>query len=319
MSDAPRITVAIPTMNGARHVAETVRGILAEEGAPFDWVVSDDRSDDETLDIIRSLAGDRARIVRNAERLGLAGNWNQCVELCQTPLVAIVHQDDVWRPGHLVSHVRAFENQAVGLVASATHTIDDSGLPVSASVVSPGGFGPEDRTFAPGEAIRAMAAGNPLRCSAVSIRVAAHRAVGGFDPALRYVLDWDFWLRVAGTWAVAWLSDPTVDVRWHPASETHRFATGTRDLEETEAVLADLGQPSGNRALSRAYLNRAYAAIKGGDAPLARRCLGRSLRLWPGIAGVIAADPRLAVLMAGAVIAPKQTGRWLARATKRSL
>lgn len=310
MSDAPRITVAIPTRNGARHVAETVRGILAQEDAPFDWVVSDDRSEDPTLELIRSLAGDRARIVQNADRLGLAGNWNQCVALCRTPLAAIVHQDDVWRPGHLAAHLRAFDNPDVGLVASATHTIDESGSEVSATLVGRGGLGSVDRTFAPGEALALMAAGNPLRCSAVSIRVAAHREVGGFDPALRYVVDWDFWLRVAARHSVAWLAEPTVDVRWHSESETHRFATGTLDLEETEAVLNRLGQPLRNRVLSRAYLNRAYAAIKGGDGPLARRCLGRALRLWPGIAGVIAGDPRLAVLMAGAGIAPKQAGRW---------
>ncbi len=310
MSDAPRITAAIPTMNGARHVAETVRGILAQEGAPFDFIVSDDRSDDETLAIIRSLAGDRARIVQNSERLGLAGNWNQCVALCQTPLVAIVHQDDVWHPGHLVLHVRAFENSNIGLVASATHTIDDSGVQVPPTVVDCGGLGVEDRTFAAGEAVKAMAGGNPLRCSAVSIRVAVHADVGGFNPSLRYVVDWDFWLRVAENWAIAWRAEPTVDVRWHSASETHRFATGTLDLEETEAVLHRLGQPLGNRVLSRAYLNRAYAAVKAGDGLLARRCLGRSLRLWPGIAAVIVADPRLAVMMGGAVIAPKRVGRW---------
>jgi glycosyltransferase involved in cell wall biosynthesis len=313
VSDAPRITVAIPTMNGARHVAETVRGILTQQGAPFDWIVSDDRSDDETLAIIRSLAGDRARIVPNSERLGLAGNWNQCVALTQTPLVAIVHQDDVWRSGHLAWHVRAFENLDVGLVASGSYTIDESGAEVSAAVVNRGGLGPVDRTLAAGEGLKAMAAGNPLRCSAVSIRVAAHREVGGFNPALRYVVDWDFWLRVAEKWALTWLAEPTVDVRWHVASETHRFATGTVDLEETESVLRRFGQSTGKRGLSRAYLNRAYAAVKGGDGLLARRCLARSLRLWPGIAGVIAADPRLAMLMAGAAIAPERAGRWFGR------
>src|SRR5207244_3717609 len=141
-----------------------------------------------------------------------------------------------------------------------------------------------------------MATGNPLRCSAVSIQSGAHHDVGGFNPALRYVVDWDFWLRVARRWALAWLATPTVDVRWHEASETHRFKTGTLDLEETERLLADLfdwlrGQTSpirplqtaGYRRLARAYLNRAHVAVHNGDGWLGRRCLRRSIELWPGI------------------------------------
>ena len=85
-----------------------------------------------------------------------------------------------------------------------------------------------------------MVEGNPLRCSAVTIRRAAFEDVGGFDPSLRYVLDWDFWLRVSRRWKVAWLARPSVSVRWHGASETHRFKTGTADLEESARMLETL-------------------------------------------------------------------------------
>ena len=100
----PPLTVAIPTCNGAAHLAEALRGIMAQEGVAFDLVVSDDRSDDATLELVRTLAGDRARIAVNRERLGLAGNWNRCVAMSVTPMVAVFHQDDVMEPGHLASH-----------------------------------------------------------------------------------------------------------------------------------------------------------------------------------------------------------------------
>src|SRR5580692_9773267 len=110
------LTVAVPTYNGARHVGEAIRSVLAQEGAAFDLVVSDDRSDDETLEVVRKTAGDRARIVVNGERLGLAGNWNRCAALASTPLVAIFHQDDVMSAGHLRAHAAALAaDQSVGL------------------------------------------------------------------------------------------------------------------------------------------------------------------------------------------------------------
>jgi glycosyltransferase involved in cell wall biosynthesis len=314
-------------MNGTRHLAETLRSILGQEGVAFELLICDDRSEDDTLAQVRTLAGVRARVIENSERLGLAGNWNACAARSQTPFVAIVHQDDVLRPGHLAAHVSAFERDgSVGLVASASSVVDDSGKPVADSVVGRGGLGPTDRTFAPGEALAALALGNPLRCSAVSLRVAAHAAVGGFNPGLRYVVDWDLWARVATSWSLAWLARETVDVRWHSASETHRFKTGTADLEESERVLSGLLDLLRERSdsvaaiatvahqrLARGYLNRAYELLKAGDGPRARECLRRSLSLAPTVIRALVADPRLAIQMAALYAAPVSSARWFSR------
>ena len=100
-NSAPLLTVAIPTCNGTAHLAETLHSILNQECPPFDLLVSDDHSDDGTVALVRDIAGERARIVVNEQRLGLAGNWNQCMALSQTPWVSIFHQDDVMLPGHL--------------------------------------------------------------------------------------------------------------------------------------------------------------------------------------------------------------------------
>jgi glycosyltransferase involved in cell wall biosynthesis len=73
----PLLTVAVPTCNGAAHIAQAIRSILSQERVDFELVVSDDRSDDDTLTVVRKAAGDRARVEVNSERLGLAGNWNR--------------------------------------------------------------------------------------------------------------------------------------------------------------------------------------------------------------------------------------------------
>ena len=260
----------------------------------------------------------------NDQRLGLAGNWNQCVAQCQTPFIAIVHQDDVLCPGHLDAHLRSFDrDDRIGLTCSASTVIDDDGRAVPASVIEPGGLGADDRVCEPGSLCEPLALGNPLRCSAVSIRTEAHRDVGGFDASYRYVLDWDFWFRVSSQWRVAWLAGTTVKVRWHPGSETHRFKTGRADLDETKRMLevlfrADLPdrfaldhlRTRSEKRLARAFLNRAHDALRSGQIDLARDCLGEAVRLSPSILSVILGDPRLAIQMAALGIAPRLAGRW---------
>jgi GT2 family glycosyltransferase len=322
LTDPPRLTVALPTYNGVGHIREALAGLRHQRDVIFDVVVSDDRSDDDTVAIVGGELSNRAQVSVNSERLGLAGNWNRCVELSRTPYVAIFHQDDMMKPGHLAAHLAAFEaNPALGFVASAAGVIDCMGSEVAESVVGRGGCGARDRVFETGEFVKELAIENPLRCSAVTISAQAHAEVGGFDPSFRYVVDWDFWLRVARLRPVAWLARPSVAIRWHSSSETHRFKGGTTDLDETERLLESLYQTDGprlaglrgkaDRRLARAFLNRAHEALKGGDPRLAQACLGRSIGLSPSVLGTIALDPRLAVQMAALAIAPELAARWL--------
>jgi glycosyltransferase involved in cell wall biosynthesis len=323
----PSVTVAIPTYNGAAHLAATIRSILTQDSTSFDLIVSDDRSDDDTLAVVREAAGARARIVQNTERLGLAGNWNRCVALARSPFVAVFHQDDIMLPGHLAAHVAALSaDPSIGLVASASDVIDTDGRPLPAHSVERGGLGTIDCVFEPGRLAEKMAFGNPLRCSAITLRAAAVANAGGFDPAFRYVVDWDLWLRLSQQWRVAWLARRTVQVRWHPASETHRFKAGTGDLDETERILERLfhedlkDHPGSGRLrrgararLARAYLNRAHDALHTGYTDLAREALLRALAHSPSAIATLLADPRLAIQMAILRVNPRLAGRCFAR------
>lgn len=334
----PELTVAVPTCNGARHLREAIQSVTDQVGARFDFLVCDDRSDDETVEIVRRSAGDRVRIEVNSERLGLAGNWNRCVELSRTDWVAVFHQDDLMRPWHLAVTLGTIEQASgvpLGLVAGDTETIDEEGRRIDPSVVDPGGniiasHGPylqRVTILRPGEFTPYLIGRNPLRCSAVTLNRNAHRDVGGFDPEYRYVVDWDFWLRVSERWGVGWRSgDPTVQVRWHSQSETHRFKAGAADLDESLRLLNRMTAPNtagsvfsrkirrdAHDRLARAFLNRAHDALRAGRVDLARSCLTRSLSLSPRLLAAIAADPRLAVQMIALGLAPQSAKRFFTK------
>ncbi len=228
------------------------------------------------------------------------------------------------KPGHLKAHLDALDaDDRLGLVASASEVIDEHGESVAPTVVEPGGLGPIDRTLEPGTLAAEMSLGNPLRCSAVTMRLDAFTDCGGFDATYRYVLDWDFWLRVSRRWRVAWLARPTVNVRWHGGSESFRLKTGTADLDETSrflerlfavdlkdrADLARLRRDATDR-LARAFLNRAYDALHAGHSELARRCLQWAFIRSPRVITKMLGDPRLGLQMAALALVPRIAGRW---------
>src|ERR1700722_13168325 len=79
----PRISICIPTYNGREHLRECLDSVRAQNYQDFEVLICDDQSSDETLGFARELAqGDeRFRFIQNPRRLGLVGNWNNCVAI----------------------------------------------------------------------------------------------------------------------------------------------------------------------------------------------------------------------------------------------
>ena len=72
----------------------------------FELIVSDDLSSDDSLEIVKKICGNRATVYLNqsGQNLGLAGNWNRCVELSSGSWVTILHQDDLLTPVFFETH-----------------------------------------------------------------------------------------------------------------------------------------------------------------------------------------------------------------------
>ena len=72
------VSIVIATYNGERHLADQLRSILDQTSPPNEVVVSDDGSDDCTLDLVRAFAASApfpVHIYRNEARLGYSENF----------------------------------------------------------------------------------------------------------------------------------------------------------------------------------------------------------------------------------------------------
>ena len=111
----PRVSVAIPTYDGAAHIAACVESVLAQTLEDFELVVVDDASSDRTIEIVRGFDDDRIRVIENEERLGPEGNWNAALEHSRAPLVKILAQDDALRRECLERQVAALDDDPAAL------------------------------------------------------------------------------------------------------------------------------------------------------------------------------------------------------------
>jgi glycosyltransferase involved in cell wall biosynthesis len=89
-----RLCVCIPTWNGARYLARTLRSVLTQQGVDLRVVVGDDASEDNTLEVARSFDDRRLSVQAFPDHAGLVGNWNRVLGMADGDYVALVGQDD---------------------------------------------------------------------------------------------------------------------------------------------------------------------------------------------------------------------------------
>src|SRR4051794_13032642 len=99
-----KFSIAMTTFNGERYLREQLDSLSAQDRLPDELVVCDDGSSDGTLEMVRAFAASspfEVRLVENDERLGVTGNLEKAISLCDGELIALCDQDDVWRSDKL--------------------------------------------------------------------------------------------------------------------------------------------------------------------------------------------------------------------------
>lgn len=118
-SHIPRISIAMATYNGSKYLLEQLDSLAAQTLCPYELVVTDDGSTDNTLEIVERFS-ERApfpvRIHSNQQRLGYRDNFLSAATLCEGDLVAFCDQDDVWNARKLEMVARKFLDHDVLLV-----------------------------------------------------------------------------------------------------------------------------------------------------------------------------------------------------------
>jgi glycosyltransferase involved in cell wall biosynthesis len=92
-------SIAMATFNGAPHIRQQLDSLVDQTLLPFELVVTDDGSTDNTLDIIQDFARTApfpVFIHQNDQNFGYKANFMKCASLCRGDLIAFCDQDDIW-------------------------------------------------------------------------------------------------------------------------------------------------------------------------------------------------------------------------------
>jgi glycosyltransferase involved in cell wall biosynthesis len=94
------VSVCMAVKNGSTFIKDQIDSILCQLGPDDELIVSDDHSQDNTLDIVKSFADHRIKLI-SSSKYGLLNNFELALSRSSGDLIFLADQDDIWHPEKL--------------------------------------------------------------------------------------------------------------------------------------------------------------------------------------------------------------------------
>ncbi|KAA2224807.1 glycosyltransferase family 2 protein [Chryseobacterium sediminis] len=95
------VSIITPSYNSAEFIEETIQSVLNQTYENWEWLITDDLSKDNTVEIIRKYNDPRIKL-QVLEKNGGAGNArNNSLERANGRYIAFLDSDDLWYPEYL--------------------------------------------------------------------------------------------------------------------------------------------------------------------------------------------------------------------------
>jgi glycosyltransferase involved in cell wall biosynthesis len=266
MGSEPDVSVVIPAYQMAHSVVPAIRSAQIQVPPPKEIIVVDDGSSDGTAEAAVAISG--VRLFRQTNQ-GPSAARNRGITEATGTWVAFLDADDCWMPGKLAAQAWA-RQRCPGTVLVAGDWVRTSGSDLLT-------FGVAEAPAVQRISYRDILVLNRFQTSTVMVRRDVLNAVGGFDPCLDGVEDWDLWLRCARQGPIVKLTTPLVMYQDTADGYSKVLERVYRTMllmlqREREAARSSTRQLSTIQAWH--HLRFALAFALAGDYPAAHQALG---------------------------------------------
>lgn len=97
------VSVCLATYNGARYIKEQIDSILLNLNANDEIIISDDKSTDNTVQIIKDYKNPQIKLYTNEGPHGFIHNFENAIQHAKGDYIFLSDQDDIWTPNKIES------------------------------------------------------------------------------------------------------------------------------------------------------------------------------------------------------------------------
>jgi glycosyltransferase involved in cell wall biosynthesis len=193
----PKLSVVMASYNHAAFVGQAVDSVLGQSFTDFEFVITDDGSQDGTADVLRAVADPRIHLHVFPQNRGAVDALNDTIARSRGQYITVLNSDDYFLPEKLARQVAYLdENPGVGAVFGVPKVVDETGRELAADEhIFARIFTSQNRTRT--EWLRHFFEnGNCLCHPTIMIRRQCYDRLGPYDPLLMNLPDFDMWVRL---------------------------------------------------------------------------------------------------------------------------
>lgn len=203
---APFVSIVTPSFNQGRFIRATIESVLGQGYPHLEYIVMDGGSTDETVAILKEY-GDRLSWVSEPDR-GQADAINRGWQRSRGAVIAYLNSDDLYLPDAVERAVAALEaHPGAGAVYGEGYHVDEAGRVLERYPTEPFSLARLQETC--------------IICQpATFLRREVVERAGWLDPSLRYCMDYDLWIRMAGMAPLVHIPEYLAHSRLHASTKT---------------------------------------------------------------------------------------------------
>lgn len=157
------LSIALCTYNGSKFLREQLQSLANQTLQPFEVVITDDCSTDNTILAIQEFSKLlNIKVLVNNSSLKVAKNFEKAISLCSGDIILMCDQDDIWHPDKLAKINQYFEvNPNQLAVFSDADLVDAEGVSINKNFWSAVRFHESQiQQFKEGNVVELLLAGN---------------------------------------------------------------------------------------------------------------------------------------------------------------
>jgi glycosyltransferase involved in cell wall biosynthesis len=222
----PKVSVIIPTYNRSDLLRSAIGSALDQTFTDLEIIVSDDKSTDNTRDVVQNFADMRIKYILNKGKKGPSAARNTAISVSGGEYIAFLDDDDKWLPDKLQKQVEVLDSSQSNICGVYTKSLKIdllTGKIISANPVT-------DRTR--GNLLYQLMIKSPIHTPTVLVRKSCLEEVGLFDETMSYMEDLDLWIRLSMYWDFEYISKPLTKVYVHGIEHLSRNLLGQTEGRE---------------------------------------------------------------------------------------
>lgn len=223
----PAISVVMPVYNAAAYLRQALDSILRQSFMDFEFIVVDDGSTDESIQIVSSY-DDKRIIAVSADHLGLTSALNVGISRARSALIVRMDSDDVAREDRLAQQIAYMDKcEDVDILSSDARLINSEGNVIG--IHRTGKVSDRRRS----DALTYRKGAKPILHPSVAIRRTVMERLGGYRD-FACAEDHDLWLRAVCEHRFANIDELLIDYRIHDAA----VSRSKRLVQATSGILS---------------------------------------------------------------------------------